>query len=144
MTIWEERLLPILAQLDALTDELACFDYLIACAGERGWILDEQLRQACYQVKGCDSKMWVTIAAPKGCLRLQADSDSMLLRGILALLIRIYDGTPAPVSAAAGLQLLTHPRLTDCFSAKQRKTLENVCLRLEGDNRKDENHEESH
>lgn len=141
MTVWEERLIPILAQLDELSDELACFDYLLACAGEQGWGVDEQLRQACYQVKGCDSRMWVDNAIQNGCLRLRADSDSMLLLGILALLIRIYNGTPAPVSAEAGLQLLVHPRLTDCFSAKQRKTLENVCLRLEGDDRKDENHE---
>ena len=57
MTVWEDRTIPILAQLNDLDDELACFHYLLACAGEQGWAFDEDLRQPCHRVAGWDSRM---------------------------------------------------------------------------------------
>ena len=145
MTVWKERLKPILTQLDDLRDELACFDYLIGCAGEPGWEFDETLRRNENLLKGCDSRMWLDISvSDEGCLRIRADSDSMLLRGMLVLLRKLYENLPVPVSAAAGLQLLRHPIWKDCFSAKQLKNLHVVCKHFERIGRKDVHHEKSH
>ncbi len=132
MTVWEERLEPIMAQLDALTDELACFDYLVDCAGQAPWEFDEDLRKESNLVRGCDSRMWLEIGISKeNSLLIRADSDSMLLRGLLMLVKKLYEGTQIPVSSQAGICLLDHPRLRDCFSAKQLKTIREICKRLE-------------
>lgn len=128
----QQRLKPILTRLDELDDCLALFDYLVEEAATSGLTLNRDLRRDENLVKGCDSLMWVTASAsPEGTLRFQGDSDSMLLRGMLALLEKLYGDAPVPVNAQAGLTLLRHKLLEDCFSQKQLLTLKRICLNLE-------------
>lgn len=41
------------------------------------------------RVKGCDSTVWFHLEYANGRLQLQADSDSMVIKGLTALLIRL-------------------------------------------------------
>jgi cysteine desulfuration protein SufE len=43
-------------------------------------------------VKGCQSKLWFWLHQEDGRFYLEADSDSMVIKGIAALLIRLIDG----------------------------------------------------
>ena len=45
------------------------------------------------KVKGCQSQVWM-VAVPddvSGTLRIQADSDAFIVKGLIALLLRLYD-----------------------------------------------------
>lgn len=132
MRLHKQRMQAILEQLDALSDSLALFDYLVEEAALTGLELNRNLRQGENLIKGCDSLMWVeAFASPEGRLCFRGDSDSMLLCGMLALLEKLYRDMPVPVNAQAGLIILQHPLLNDCFSTKQLDTLRAICRNLE-------------
>ncbi|MBX3459389.1 MAG: SufE family protein [Planctomycetes bacterium] len=52
------------------------------------------------KVKGCQSTVWLHAALQDGRVALQGDSDAMIVRGLIALLLKVYGGaTPAEVIA---------------------------------------------
>jgi cysteine desulfuration protein SufE len=53
----------------------------------------EEHRIDANKVKGCQSQVWM-VAMPdveSGTLRIQADSDAFIVKGLIALLLRLYD-----------------------------------------------------
>lgn len=57
-------------------------------------ISDEQ-RAEKYKVKGCQSQVWLIPEFKDGKVYFQADSDAVLVKGIIALLVNVYsDATP--------------------------------------------------
>ena len=75
------------------------------------------------KVKGCVSQVFVRGALDEGVMRWQGDSDSLITKGLLALLIQGLDGlTPAQVQAvdpafisATGLQASLTPSRANGF-----------------------------
>ena len=51
-------------------------------------------------VRGCQSRVWLDAGAEAGTFRARADSDSQLVRGLAALLVRVFDGLPVAEAAA--------------------------------------------
>ena len=132
MNPYAKPLEEILLRLDALSDALDLFDYLVEEAALSGLEADDTLRRDRNLVKGCDSLLWVEASvAADGTLQFRGDSDSMLLRGMLALLEKLYCHKHVPVNAQAGLTLLRHDLLKECFSEKQLQSLRHICQDLE-------------
>lgn len=53
-----------------------------------------------YKVKGCQSQVWLHARLEDGRIQFEADSDALLVRGLVALLMRVYsDATPAEILA---------------------------------------------
>jgi cysteine desulfuration protein SufE len=51
-----------------------------------------------YKVKGCQSQVWIHAKLAGGKIIFEADSDAILVRGLVALLLRIYsNATPSEV-----------------------------------------------
>ncbi|MCC6464262.1 MAG: SufE family protein [Planctomycetes bacterium] len=52
------------------------------------------------QVKGCQSVVWLHAELKDGAVVYSGDSDAMIVRGLIALLLKVYSGaTPADVLA---------------------------------------------
>lgn len=64
--------------------------------------LDESLKTPDRLIEGCQSRVWLDASAgPGGKLRFRADSDAIIVKGIIALLIRALDGhTPDEILAS--------------------------------------------
>lgn len=61
----------------------------------------QQVRKDENAVSGCQSQVWVDARHKDGRLYFRADSDTILTKGIIALLLQILDGrTPAEIIAA--------------------------------------------
>lgn len=43
-----------------------------------------------YKVKGCQSQVWFRAREEAGRIHFDADSDAMIVRGLIALLLRVY------------------------------------------------------
>lgn len=54
-------------------------------------------------VRGCQSRVWLRTWADDDRFRVQADSESQLVRGLASLLVRVFDGVPVDEVAAADL-----------------------------------------
>jgi len=87
----------IVAELAGIEDPLEKYGYLIRL-GRALLVPDDSIRQEAYLVSGCQSRVWIRAELHDGRLRLAADSDAMITRGLIALLLRVLDGrTPAEI-----------------------------------------------
>jgi cysteine desulfuration protein SufE len=58
--------------------------------------LAEAERSDANKVRGCASQVWlVTEPGPEGVLRFRGDSDAHIVRGLIAILLRLYSGRRA-------------------------------------------------
>jgi cysteine desulfuration protein SufE len=49
-------------------------------------------------IKGCQSKVWITSKMENGKVYYQADSDALIVRGLISLLLKTYSGhTPEEI-----------------------------------------------
>lgn len=67
------------------------YDYLIELSKELPPI-DEKHRTEQYVIKGCQSRVWVDAEMHDGQVCFTADSDAIITKGIIALLIRVLSG----------------------------------------------------
>ncbi|MGB4594423.1 MAG: SufE family protein [Anaerolineaceae bacterium] len=70
------------------------YDYLI----ELGDSLPEmpaELKTIENLVKGCQSSVWFSTQCKDGQLLIEADSDSLIIKGIVAILVQVLSGQPA-------------------------------------------------
>lgn len=90
-----------------IIDEFAGFDewldryaYLIEL-GKDCPTIDEKDKTEQNLIRGCQSRVWLSCELRDGRLYFRADSDAVITRGIISLLIRAFDGqTPADILAA--------------------------------------------
>lgn len=62
--------------------------------------MDEPYKTDKNKVKGCQSTVWLHANVEAGVVRFQGDSDAMIVRGLIALLLKVYDGAePAEIVA---------------------------------------------
>lgn len=63
--------------------------------------LPEAERTAANKVNGCISQVWlVNEPGPEDTLRFRGDSDAMIVKGLVAVLLALYSGRPAGEIAA--------------------------------------------
>ncbi|MGA7295966.1 MAG: SufE family protein [Rhodanobacteraceae bacterium] len=55
----------------------------------------EELKREEYKVHGCQSQVWLVPEGDAGCMRFRAISDSAIVSGLIALVLRVYSDRPA-------------------------------------------------
>lgn len=56
--------------------------------------LPEQFRSETFKVKGCQSQVWLHAETDfDGTLKIHGDSDAVIVRGLVALLVEVYSGS---------------------------------------------------
>ena len=75
----EEKQEQLIAQINAIGDCFDQYSYLIVRSHDLP-PYPEKYRTEEYLVKGCQSKVWIHTAFPGGELRLDCDSDTVLLK----------------------------------------------------------------
>jgi len=94
-----ERQKQIVAEFQSLTDWEERYKKLIEI-GKALPELPESKKLEDYKVKGCQSQVWMHARLEGGRIVFEADSDALLVRGLVALLLRVYSGsTPAEILA---------------------------------------------
>ncbi|SLN40709.1 Cysteine desulfuration protein SufE [Roseivivax jejudonensis] len=58
--------------------------------------LDDALKVPATKVDGCASQVWLHPRIEDGHFHFEGDSDAVIVRGLIALLRRLYDGLPMP------------------------------------------------
>ncbi|MEG2370339.1 MAG: SufE family protein [Alistipes sp.] len=89
---------------DEIIEEFALFDdwldkynYLIELSDSLPVIAPEH-RTEQYLIQGCQSRVWIDAAFKEGKVCYTADSDAIITKGIIALLIRVLSGrTPQDI-----------------------------------------------
>jgi cysteine desulfuration protein SufE len=95
----------IVAEMEGLEDGLSRYEYLVE-VGRSLVVPDAEVRTDEHAVAGCQSRVWIRAELRDGRLRLTADSDALITRGIVALLLRVLDGRPPREILEADLYFL--------------------------------------
>ena len=78
-------------------DWLDKYDYLISLSDSLP-VIDATHKTEQYIIEGCQSRVWVDARLEDGKVYYSADSDAIIVKGILALLIRAFQGrTPQEI-----------------------------------------------
>jgi cysteine desulfuration protein SufE len=87
----------IIEEFSVFDEWLDKYDYLIELSDSLPAIAAEH-RTEDYVIKGCQSRVWVDARQNDGKVYFSADSDAIITKGIIALLIRVMNGrTPQEI-----------------------------------------------
>ena len=93
--------------------------------------LPEALRVPATKVDGCASQVWLHPQIESGVFHFQGDSDAMIVRGLIAVLNRLYDGLPlAEVAAVDARAEFGRLGLTEHLSAQRSNGLRAMIERI--------------
>ncbi len=117
MTTILDELAVLRGEFASLPDGFARYTYL----AELSALLSPpgELRRDALRYTGCQSQVWLSVQEEAGCCRLEADSDTLIIRGFLYLLRDLLDGQPVEAVLAAEFDLLDALELGDQFQSQR-------------------------
>jgi cysteine desulfuration protein SufE len=129
------------AELEGLADEFELlgdweerYRYVIDLGRDLAPLTDAERSEA-NKVRGCASQVWlVTEPRAGGTLRFRGDSDAHIVRGLIAILLRLYSGRrAAEISAFDAKAALDKLGLSGALSAQRSNGLASMVARIRRD-----------
>ena len=99
MTELQKRQDSVIEEFSMYDEWLDKYEYLIEL-GKNLEDFPESSKTEDKLIKGCQSRVWLDYKADNDLLFFSADSDAIITKGIISLLIGVYSGLPAQVIAA--------------------------------------------
>jgi len=130
----DQELDTLAEEFDLLGDWEQRYRYVIDLGRELAPLTDAE-RSDANKVRGCASQVWlVTEPQSDGALRFRGDSDAHIVRGLIAILLRLFSGRrPKEIlafDARAGLDRLG---LSGALSAQRSNGLASMVARIRRD-----------
>ena len=121
-------------EFDVLGDWEERYRYVIDLGRELAPLTDAE-RSDANKVRGCASQVWlVTEPQADGTLQFRGDSDAHIVRGLIAILLRLYSGrSPAQISAFDANAALAKLGLSGALSAQRSNGLASMVARIRRD-----------
>jgi cysteine desulfuration protein SufE len=132
---------PIDAELDDLAAEFELlgdweerYRYVIDLGRDLAALSDAE-RSDANKVRGCASQVWlVTEPQADGTLRFRGDSDAHIVRGLIAIVLRLYSGrSPAEISGFDAKAAFDKLGLSGALSAQRSNGLASMVARIRRD-----------
>jgi cysteine desulfuration protein SufE len=105
----------IISEMAGLVDWLEKYQYLIQ-QGKELRPSDELAQSEENSIPGCQSKVWIIIKLTEGKAQILADSDSLVTKGLLVLLVRILNNQKPQDISNADLYFLAQTGLSTNLS----------------------------
>lgn len=94
MKTLKERQDELVEEFSMFDDWLDKYEYLIDL-GKNLEPFPEELKTDDRLIKGCQSRVWLDAEAKDGVIVFKADSDAIITKGIISMLISVYSGRGA-------------------------------------------------
>ena len=105
----------IIDEFSLFTDWMEKYEYIIDL-GKQLPLIDEKYKDEDHLIKGCQSQVWLHASLEGDEVVFTADSDAVITKGIIALLIRVLSNQPAEAIARAGLYFIDRIGLKEHLS----------------------------
>ena len=105
----------VIDEFNDFTDWMDKYQLLIDLGGELN-ALGEQYKNDDNLIDGCQSRVWIQCDVKDGLLFFTADSDALIVKGIIALLIKVLSGHTAKEILDADLYFIDRIGLKDHLS----------------------------
>ena len=94
MSTLEEAKAAVVEEFSMFDEWLDKYEYLIEL-GKNLDVFPVELKTDDRLIKGCQSRVWLDATAKDGKIFFRADSDAIITKGIISLLIQVYNGRSA-------------------------------------------------
>ncbi|HUI33765.1 MAG: SufE family protein [Dysgonamonadaceae bacterium] len=121
---------------EEIIDEFAIFDdwmdkyALIIEAGNSLEKLDDIYKTPNNIIEGCQSRVWLQTDYENGKLHFRAESDAVIVKGLLALVLRVFSGRTPDEIIGADLRFLKEVGLTEHLSPTRSNGLLSVIKQI--------------
>ncbi len=120
----------IIAEFSRLDSWEKKYSHLIQL-GKKLAPMDESYKTEDLKVKGCQSQVWLKAGLnTKGNVHLQADSDALIVKGLVALLLRVYDDQSAKEILNTELFFIDKTELAHHLSASRTNGLNSMIKQI--------------
>ena len=105
----------IVEEFDMFEDWMEKYEYIIEL-GKTLPMIDEKYKIDENLIKGCQSRVWLHTQHNNGIITYTADSDAIITKGIVAILIRVLSNQKAEEIAVANLAFIDEIGLKEQLS----------------------------
>ncbi len=133
-TTIDAELEDLAAEFDLLGDWEERYRYVIDLGKDLAPLTDAERADA-NRVRGCASQVWlVTEPQANGVLKFRGDSDAHIVRGLIAILLRLYSGhSAAEITAFDAHAAFDKLGLSGALSAQRSNGLASMVARIRRD-----------
>ncbi len=118
----EERIHDIIEEFSLFDDWMEKYEYLIEL-GRSLPLIDEEYKTDEYKINGCQSQVWLHADRVNGHVVFTADSDALITKGLIALLVRVFSGQAPDDIAKADLAFLDEIGMREHLSPTRKNGL---------------------
>ncbi len=105
----------IITEFSYFDDWLDRYNHLIEM-GKSVPLIDEKYKTKSFLISGCQSRVWLHASMNDGEIIFTADSDAVITKGIVNLLIRVFSKQPADDIIAADISFIDEIGLNEHLS----------------------------
>ncbi len=126
---YQERLQDLLDELDLFQDWTERYEYIIGL-GKKLPPLNDEFKTDEALIKGCQSRVWLHTEKDGDTLKLSADSDSLITKGLIAVFIRLLSGLPPHEILRADMSGLDKSGLKDHLAPTRANALNSMAAQI--------------
>ncbi len=128
MTI-DETQQEIIDEFSIFTDWMDKYAYIIE-QGNKLPTLDDKYKTPENIIKGCQSRVWLQAETENGRINFQTESDAIIVKGLLALVMRIFNNRTFDEILEADLRFIQEIGLTEHLSPTRSNGLLSVIKQI--------------
>ena len=126
----EELQNELIEQFEPFDDWMDRYQLIIEMGDELPQITEQEKKDE-NLIEGCQSRVWIVCAAhDDGTLHFRADSDALIVKGIAAMLLKIYDGQTPSAILNSPLFFIERLNLTGHLSPTRSNGLSSMIQRI--------------
>lgn len=100
-----ERQAEIIEEFALFDDWMDKYEHIIEL-GKDLPLIDPAHKDEDHKIRGCQSQVWLHAAPEDNKLRFTADSDAIITKGLISLMVRVLDNQPASDIASTELSFI--------------------------------------
>ena len=119
----------IIDEFEIYDDWMDKYEYIIELGKELPLISDEKKTED-RLIEGCQSRVWLDVEMVDGKMSFSADSDAIITKGIIGLLIRVMNNEEAKIIATADLRFIREIGLQEHLSPTRANGLASMIQKM--------------
>jgi len=119
----------IVEEFEMFEDWMEKYNYIIELGRELE-IIDDKYRDPQHLISGCQSRVWLSAEYEAGVINFKADSDAVITKGIINLLIRAMSGQTPDAIINDKLEFLEKIGLKDHLSPTRANGLNSMVKQI--------------
>jgi len=119
----------LIEEFSMFDDWMQRYEYMIEL-GKSLPLIDDQFKTDDHIIKGCQSKVWVKSELNDGKVVFTADSDAIITKGIIAILIRVFSNQTPQAIIDADTEFIDEIGLKEHLSATRANGLVSMIKQL--------------